>query len=55
MTSVHVITAENRSSYRHVLDAYHGARHEVFHETDSAQVFADLTRFLDGVLGGPEG
>ncbi|AWM86067.1 acyl-homoserine-lactone synthase [Microvirga sp. 17 mud 1-3] len=30
MTSVHVITAENRSSYRHVLDAYHSARHEVF-------------------------
>ncbi|QFU17396.1 acyl-homoserine-lactone synthase [Microvirga thermotolerans] len=30
MTSVHVITAENRSSYRSVLDAYHRARHDVF-------------------------
>ncbi|MGW0585695.1 serine aminopeptidase domain-containing protein, partial [Streptomyces sp. NPDC002920] len=27
-----------------------GARHEVFHETDRAQVFAELTGFLDGVL-----
>ena len=29
---------------------YPGARHEVFHETNRAQVFADVTRFLDGVL-----
>ncbi|MDH6212810.1 alpha/beta fold hydrolase [Streptomyces pseudovenezuelae] len=29
---------------------YAGARHEVFHETNRAEVFADLTRFLDGVL-----
>ncbi|KMS70434.1 lysophospholipase [Streptomyces leeuwenhoekii] len=30
---------------------YPGARHEVFQETNRAEVFADLTRFLDGVLG----
>ncbi|WP_155059525.1 alpha/beta hydrolase [Streptomyces blattellae] len=30
---------------------YAGARHEVFHETNSAEVFADLLRFLDEVLG----
>jgi alpha-beta hydrolase superfamily lysophospholipase len=29
----------------------HGARHEVFHETDRAEVFAELLRFLDEVLG----
>ncbi|MGW6907234.1 alpha/beta hydrolase [Streptomyces sp. NPDC054940] len=29
---------------------YAGARHEVFHETNKADVFADLIRFLDGVL-----
>ncbi|MBC7271165.1 MAG: lysophospholipase [Streptomyces sp.] len=29
---------------------YQGARHEVFHETNKAEVFADLIRFLDGVL-----
>ncbi|MGC0328380.1 acylglycerol lipase [Streptomyces sp. SAI-170] len=29
---------------------YAGARHEVFHETNRDEVFADLTRFLDGVL-----
>ncbi|WP_406005650.1 lysophospholipase [Streptomyces sp. NBC_00637] len=29
---------------------YPGARHEVFHETNRAEVFADVTRFLDGVL-----
>jgi alpha-beta hydrolase superfamily lysophospholipase len=28
---------------------YPGARHEVFHETNRAEVFADLIRFLDGV------
>ncbi|MGW0332856.1 alpha/beta hydrolase [Streptomyces sp. NPDC003011] len=27
-----------------------GARHEVFHETDRTQVFAEVTRFLDEVL-----
>ncbi|MFF4492327.1 alpha/beta hydrolase [Streptomyces sp. NPDC001544] len=32
---------------------YAGARHEVFHETNRAQVFADVTRFLDGVLPRP--
>ncbi|MET9833349.1 lysophospholipase [Streptomyces sp. NPDC006385] len=29
---------------------YPGARHEVFHETNKAEVFADLIRFLDGVF-----
>ncbi|MBG0850927.1 lysophospholipase [Streptomyces spinoverrucosus] len=29
---------------------YPGARHEVFHETNRAEVFADLTRFLDKAL-----
>jgi alpha-beta hydrolase superfamily lysophospholipase len=29
-----------------------GARHEVFHETNKAEVFADVTGFLDGVLTG---
>jgi alpha-beta hydrolase superfamily lysophospholipase len=29
---------------------YPGARHEVFHETNRAEVFADVTEFLDGVL-----
>ncbi|GHA07777.1 alpha/beta hydrolase [Streptomyces echinoruber] len=29
---------------------YSGARHEVFHETNRDEVFADLLRFLDGVL-----
>ncbi|ELS58173.1 alpha/beta hydrolase [Streptomyces viridochromogenes] len=29
---------------------YPRARHEVFHETNKADVFADLLRFLDGVL-----
>ncbi|MDN0200126.1 alpha/beta hydrolase [Streptomyces sp. S.PNR 29] len=29
---------------------YPGARHEVFNETCKAEVFTDLTRFLDGVL-----
>jgi alpha-beta hydrolase superfamily lysophospholipase len=31
---------------------YPGARHEVFNETNRAEVFADLTRFLDGLLDG---
>ncbi|TXS54650.1 alpha/beta fold hydrolase [Streptomyces sp. uw30] len=29
---------------------YAGARHEVFHETNKEQVFADLIHFLDGVF-----
>ena len=29
---------------------YPGARHEVFNESNKAEVFADLSRFLDGVL-----
>ncbi|MFE5812088.1 alpha/beta hydrolase [Streptomyces sp. NPDC056479] len=29
---------------------YTGARHEVFHETNKAEVFADLIHFLDDVL-----
>ncbi|MBD0839680.1 alpha/beta hydrolase [Streptomyces sp. TRM68416] len=31
---------------------YPGARHEVFNETNKAEVFADLVHFLDGVLKG---
>jgi alpha-beta hydrolase superfamily lysophospholipase len=31
---------------------YPGARHEVFNETNSAEVLADLTRFLDAALDG---
>ncbi|MEV0177505.1 lysophospholipase [Streptomyces sp. NPDC050803] len=31
---------------------YPGARHEVFNETNKAEVFADLVRFLDDVLKG---
>ncbi|AZP21695.1 alpha/beta hydrolase [Streptomyces aquilus] len=31
---------------------YPGARHEVFNETNRAEVFADLTRFLEGVFHG---
>ncbi|MFI2203556.1 alpha/beta hydrolase [Streptomyces sp. NPDC020192] len=27
-----------------------GARHEVFHETDKEEVFAEVLRFLDGAL-----
>ncbi|MEU5595847.1 lysophospholipase [Streptomyces sp. NPDC020298] len=30
---------------------YAGARHEVFHETNRAEVFADVTGFLDGLPG----
>ncbi|GHB31922.1 lysophospholipase [Streptomyces viridiviolaceus] len=29
---------------------YPGARHEVFNETNKSEVFADVTRFLDGAL-----
>ncbi|MFF3846068.1 alpha/beta hydrolase [Streptomyces sp. NPDC002328] len=32
---------------------YPGARHEVFHETNRSEVFADLTRFLDEALARP--
>ncbi|MFI6461198.1 lysophospholipase [Streptomyces sp. NPDC050538] len=32
---------------------YAGARHEVFQETNRAEVFADLIRFLDGVVNRP--
>jgi len=31
---------------------YPGARHEVFNETNKAEVFADVIHFLDGVLTG---
>ncbi|MFG3661637.1 alpha/beta hydrolase [Streptomyces sp. NPDC047706] len=31
---------------------YPGARHEVFHETNKAEVLMDMTRFLDKVLTG---
>lgn len=31
---------------------YAGARHEVFNETNKAEVFAHVTRFLDSALGG---
>jgi alpha-beta hydrolase superfamily lysophospholipase len=32
---------------------YPGARHEVFNETNSVEVLADVTRFIDSVLGAP--
>ncbi|MEU3978835.1 lysophospholipase [Streptomyces sp. NPDC026672] len=38
------------SGGRPVAHVYPGARHEVFHETNRAEVFADLTAFLDTVL-----
>jgi alpha-beta hydrolase superfamily lysophospholipase len=34
-----------------VVRIYPGARHEVFNETNRAEVFADLTEFLNDVLG----
>ncbi|MEH0548375.1 lysophospholipase [Streptomyces sp. B21-105] len=34
----------------HTERIYRGGRHEVFHETNRADVFADLTRFLDRAL-----
>ena len=34
---------------------YPGARHEVFNETNSAEVLADVTTFIDEVLGGGVG
>jgi alpha-beta hydrolase superfamily lysophospholipase len=34
----------------HTERIYPGARHEVFQETNRAEVFADVTRFLDGVV-----
>ncbi|WP_458249475.1 alpha/beta fold hydrolase [Streptomyces sp. MAI_2237] len=46
------VGVEELSAGRHTERIYRGARHEVFHETDRDEVFADLTRFLDGVLGG---
>ncbi|MFD8305476.1 alpha/beta fold hydrolase [Streptomyces sp. NPDC059690] len=49
------VGVERLSGGRHTERIYRGARHEVFHETDRAEVFADLTRFLDGVLAGFEG
>ncbi len=33
---------------------YPGARHEVFNETNSAEVLADVTGFVDAVLGGAD-
>jgi alpha-beta hydrolase superfamily lysophospholipase len=39
-----------RNGRLHTERVYPGARHEVFHETNKAEVFADLVRFLDGVF-----
>jgi alpha-beta hydrolase superfamily lysophospholipase len=30
---------------------YPGARHEIYNETNRAEVLADTTRFMDDVLG----
>ncbi|WP_316750348.1 alpha/beta hydrolase [Streptomyces herbicida] len=46
------IGVERLSGGRLVERIYAGARHEVFNETNRAEVFADLTAFLDGVLTG---
>jgi alpha-beta hydrolase superfamily lysophospholipase len=44
------IGVEQLSGGRLTERIYAGARHEVFHETNRAEVFADVTRFVDGVL-----
>lgn len=44
------VGVERLSGGRLTERVYPGARHEVFHETNRAEVFADVTRFLDGVL-----
>ncbi len=41
---------EELRAHRTTERIYPGARHEVFHETNRADVFADLVRFLDGVF-----
>ncbi|MFF1547884.1 alpha/beta hydrolase [Streptomyces sp. NPDC058291] len=44
------IGVERLSAGTHTERIYPGARHEVFQETNRAQVFADVTRFLDRVV-----
>jgi alpha-beta hydrolase superfamily lysophospholipase len=44
------VGVERLGGGRHTERIYSGARHEVFHETNKAEVFTDLTRFLDDVL-----
>ena len=44
------VGVEQLSGGRLVERIYAGARHEVFNETNKAEVFADLTRFVDDVL-----
>ncbi|MEU6574760.1 lysophospholipase [Streptomyces sp. NPDC046805] len=44
------VGVERLSGGRSIERIYAGARHEVFNETNRAEVFADLTRFLDDVL-----
>ncbi|MFF8971008.1 alpha/beta hydrolase [Streptomyces sp. NPDC014995] len=44
------VGVERLSGGRPTERIYPGARHEVFHETNRAEVFADVTRFVDGVL-----
>ncbi|WP_330460926.1 lysophospholipase [Streptomyces sp. NBC_00820] len=44
------VGVERLSDGRATERIYAGARHEVFNETNRAEVFADVTRFLDEVL-----
>ncbi|MDX3114116.1 alpha/beta hydrolase [Streptomyces scabiei] len=44
------VGVERLTAGGHTERIYPGARHEVFHETNRAEVFADVTRFLDEVL-----
>ena len=48
---VRELTARYRAAGLDVTEILNpGARHEVFNETNRAEVFTDVTRFLDGVL-----
>lgn len=44
------VGVERLTAGAHTERIYPGARHEVFQETNRAEVFADVTRFLDGVV-----
>ncbi|GGS06057.1 lysophospholipase [Streptomyces humidus] len=44
------VGVERLTAGTHTERIYPGARHEVFHETNRAEVFADVTRFLDRVV-----